>query len=142
MSLLFYLISGAFLLTISLTYLYGVLHLNKNHQANRKKNVYVLVSMISALMPLFLWGALVYVFYQGGSNSAQFSHQRYDLWSFWFHIYLPSLGCSVVAALLALAAFFMELQPRNQPYSFICRLSAVLSFLPTFYVLFTTIPDA
>lgn len=142
MSPVFYIVCVTFLLTGFLTYLCGILHINKNHQLDKKKNILVFVSMLSALVPMFLLGTFVYVFLQGGSSTAQVSYHRSDLWSFWVNIYFPLFGCSIVAALSSLVAFLMELDPKRYFYSFLCRCSSVLSFIPTFFVLFTTVPDA
>lgn len=142
MSAPFYVLCCAFLLTLILTHLFGFLYFSINHRSNDKGDICVLVSMISTSMPAFLLASFIYVFSQGGSNVAQFSLHRHELWSFWFSIYLPFFGFSIVAALLALVALVMELQPRKPPYALLCRLAAVLSFLPTFYLLLTALPDA
>lgn len=142
MTILFYAICSALFLTISLTYLCGTLYFNQNHQPNKKRDISVYASMASALVPLLLLISFVYVYLQGGSSHAQASWQRSDLWSFWFNVYFPLFGFSVVAAPVSLIAFFMELNPKRNLYSFFCRLSSSLSFFPAFHVLFNTMPDA
>lgn len=101
------------------------------------------LAVVGGIAPTACLGFYRLVFGSGGSNVAQFaSSEGMDLWSIWFHAWIPLWYLSPASVVVILASYLVFFRPRKDAALFVMRACGLGSALISTWVVNTYFPDA